>query len=304
MSRRASASRRQHRVDADPLELLELLARRDARLRDDDLARRHVGEQVVGALEVDGEVGQVAVVDADARRRRARARARARRSSWTSTSTSRSRSRASRCRSAEVVADRSAATISRIASAPAAADSYTWYGSTMKSLRSTGRSVAARAARRSSSEPPKCVRLGEHRQRGGAAALVGGDDLLDDVGPRGSRRPTASGACARRSSRCRGGSAPRRTAGPRRGRSSARLELGERDARGGGARRPGGCDSTMRFEDVHAARVRGGTAPGSSATSAVERRARRRRRRSPPRRRARRPRACRRGRRRRSRRRR
>ena len=55
----------QDRVDADALELVELLARREARLRDDGLARGHVGQQLVGALDVDGEVRQVAVVDAE-----------------------------------------------------------------------------------------------------------------------------------------------------------------------------------------------------------------------------------------------
>src|SRR5690606_27513818 len=40
-------------------------------------------------------------------------------------------------------------------SAPAARASNTWYGSAMKSLRSTGSSTAARTSRRSSSEPPK-----------------------------------------------------------------------------------------------------------------------------------------------------
>ena len=52
-------------VDADLLELVELLAGRDAGLGDDHLARRHVGEQLEGALEVDAEVAQVAVVDAE-----------------------------------------------------------------------------------------------------------------------------------------------------------------------------------------------------------------------------------------------
>ena len=54
----------------------------------------------------------------------------------------------------------------------------------MKSLRRIGRPEAARAARRSSSEPPKCGSVGEHRERRGAAALVGGADL-GDVGSGG-----------------------------------------------------------------------------------------------------------------------
>ena len=47
----------------------------------------------------------------------------------------------------------SAAMMMRMQSAPIARASATWYGSYMKSLRSTGRSVAARAATRNSGEP-------------------------------------------------------------------------------------------------------------------------------------------------------
>ncbi len=50
---------------------------------------------------------------------------------------------------------RSDPTTSSTASAPAALASYSWYGSTVKSLRRIGRSVAARASARSASEPPK-----------------------------------------------------------------------------------------------------------------------------------------------------
>ena len=52
------------RVDTDALELLELLARSEARLGDHGLARGDLGEQLVGAVEVDREVGEVSVVDA------------------------------------------------------------------------------------------------------------------------------------------------------------------------------------------------------------------------------------------------
>src|SRR5436190_4417506 len=54
----------QHRVDAHALELVELVAGREAGLRDHGLARGDVREQLVGALDVDREVGQVAVVEA------------------------------------------------------------------------------------------------------------------------------------------------------------------------------------------------------------------------------------------------
>src|SRR3954469_17261474 len=53
------------RVDPHALEVVELLAAVEARLRDDRLARRDVAEQLVGALDVDREVAEVAVVDAD-----------------------------------------------------------------------------------------------------------------------------------------------------------------------------------------------------------------------------------------------
>src|SRR5215208_6546065 len=55
----------QDRVDADAVELVELLARGEAGLRDDGLAGRHVRQQLVRALDVDGEVAEVAVVDPD-----------------------------------------------------------------------------------------------------------------------------------------------------------------------------------------------------------------------------------------------
>ena len=93
---RISALADQDGVDADPLELVELLAGADAGLGDDGLAGRDVGEQLERALDVDREVGEVAVVDADHVGVDARAPRSSSSSSWTSTSTSRSSSRASR----------------------------------------------------------------------------------------------------------------------------------------------------------------------------------------------------------------
>src|SRR4051794_28356462 len=55
----------EHGVDSHLLELLHLVPVRDSRLRHDGLAGGDVDQQVVGALEVDGEVLEVAVVDAD-----------------------------------------------------------------------------------------------------------------------------------------------------------------------------------------------------------------------------------------------
>src|SRR3954454_7577319 len=53
------------RVDPHALEVVELLAAVGGRLRDDSVKRRDVAEQLVGALDIDAEVAEVAVVDAD-----------------------------------------------------------------------------------------------------------------------------------------------------------------------------------------------------------------------------------------------
>src|SRR3954470_6272289 len=55
----------QHGVDADAVEVVELLARGEARLGHHRLARGDVREQFVGALDVDAEVAEVAVVEAE-----------------------------------------------------------------------------------------------------------------------------------------------------------------------------------------------------------------------------------------------
>ena len=57
--------------------------------------------------------------------------------------------------------------------------------------------------------------LGEHRHGRRAAALVGAHDLGAAGALADRARPTASGACARRSATCRGATAPRRTGAPR-----------------------------------------------------------------------------------------
>ena len=98
----------------------------------------------------------------------------------------------------------------------------------MKSLRRIGSSVAARASRRSSSEPPKWRLLGEDRQRRRAAALVGLHDL--GAAERPSRISPAEGErrlCSAISE------VPGRASASANGRSSSSLgrgslELGER----------------------------------------------------------------------------
>ncbi len=99
--------------------------------------------------------------------------------SWTSTSDGQAQPLAPARAARPASAGSSAATISRIASAPAASASSTCNASTMKSLRSSGSELAARARRRSSSEPPNLCRLGEDRERRRPAPLVGADDLLE-----------------------------------------------------------------------------------------------------------------------------
>ena len=75
--------------------------------------------------------------------------------------------------------------------------------------------MAARASRRSASEPPKCA----SSVRIDSAAAPPRSYARDDLGAARAladrRPPTASGACARRSATCRGATAPRRTGGPR-----------------------------------------------------------------------------------------
>ena len=93
----------------------------------------------------------------------------------------------------------SAATISRIASAPAARASSSWYSSTMKSLRSSGILTAARTASRCAERAVEKSRLGQHRNRRGAGALVAQRRSRPDRRPSAARRATAIAACTRRS---------------------------------------------------------------------------------------------------------
>ena len=77
---------------------------------------------------------------------------------------------------------RSAATISSTASAPAARASSSWYSSTMKSLRSSGMSTAARTAARCSSEPSKKVGSVSTEIAAAPACCVGPRDRRRVVG--------------------------------------------------------------------------------------------------------------------------
>ena len=90
----------------------------------------------------------------------------------TSTSTSMPRSSAAASISC-ITPSSSAATMIRMASAPMARASATCQGSTMKSLRSTGRSQAARAAIEIVFVALEIGRVGEHREAGRAAGLIG-----------------------------------------------------------------------------------------------------------------------------------
>ena len=88
--------------------------------------------------------------------------------------------------------------------------------------------MAARASRRSASEPPKCASSVSIETRRRAAALVGAHDLGAARRPRGSRPPTASGACARRSATCRARESASANGRPSRPRVDLALELGQR----------------------------------------------------------------------------
>ena len=218
----------QERMDAAAAHQRDVARRDDAALGDHEPVGRHARQQVERRVERDVE-----------RLRRLRllmpisgaSTASARSSScasWTSTSTSMPNSRARAASSArELRRRRAPPTISRIASAPSARDSATWYSSTMNSLRSTGSAHAARACDQVVVRALEELGVGEHRQAGRAGALVGRGDRarverlaqhalararaldLGDHGGRGSRAIVAlerRGEAARRRRGARGGS--------------------------------------------------------------------------------------------------
>ena len=127
----------------------------DARLGHRDHLGRDARRQRAGALVVDLERAQVALVDPDQARPRRPGRASSSSSSCTSTSAASpscvGRGPANRRSSSSS----SAAAISSTASAPMRRASTTSASCTVKSLRSTGRPEAWRAAARSAAEPPK-----------------------------------------------------------------------------------------------------------------------------------------------------
>ena len=148
-------------------------ARADARLRDDDLAGGHVGEQVEGALDVDREVLEVAVVDPDHVARRARAPRSSSSSSWTSTIASRSSACASRVEPLERRACSSEPTTSRTRVGAGHLRLVELVGVDREVL-AEDRQLGRRARLAQVVERAAEVRLlGEDRDRGRAAALVG-----------------------------------------------------------------------------------------------------------------------------------
>ena len=118
----------------------------------------------------------------------------------------------------------------------------------MKSLRRTGSARGRARLAQVVERAAEVERLGEDRQRRGAAALVGAARRRRPSAPLADlARPTASGACARRSARCPGASsASRERAGPRGAPASARLELGERHGLAAPAPTSSRVASTMR----------------------------------------------------------
>ena len=151
------------------------------------IARREPGERVP----VDLEGLQVAGVDADQVGARVDARARPRPRRAPRPAGSARSTGPARCSDSSAFCS-SAATISSARSAPAARASQSWYEVTMKSLRSTGTSTAARTARRSSQAAAEPSLLGEHADRGGAAGRVVGGER-GRVGDRGQRALAGAG---------------------------------------------------------------------------------------------------------------
>ena len=220
----------------------EVRGRPDPRLGDDEHAVGDPVAQREGPLDLDAEVAQVAVVDADdpraglerdvelvrvvdldehveAASRRARRAARAA-----------ARARARR---------RSAAPRRRRPRPPRRAGSR----STMKSLRSSGSAHAARAARRSSSEPSKWRSSVSTEIARGAAALVGARDLGDArAGADRARRGRAALVLGDDREPGRGERVAEGVRATRAGAGSS----GARAPRGGGARRPRACSRGSR----------------------------------------------------------
>ena len=131
----------------------------------------HASAHPQGAIAVDLEGPQVPLVDADESGADGEGPRSSSASSCTSTSGARS-SDPARSISAASSASSRAATISRTASAPMSRASHTSSGDTVKSLRSTGRSQAARAASRSTRATTEERLVGQHGQARCPTGLV------------------------------------------------------------------------------------------------------------------------------------
>ena len=145
----------------------------------------------------------------------------------------------------------SAATISRIASAPGRRRLVDLVGVDDEVLAQDRQRATPRAPRAGRRASRRSAALGQDRQRRGAAALVGADDLGRPSRPRGSRRPTASGACARRSREI-----PGRASASENGRSSPRPASSRSSSASGtvargAARRPRRGRTRRSLEHAH-----------------------------------------------------
>ena len=188
-------------------------------------------------------------------------------SSWTSTITSRSSARASASRSRQLVGlerrddqqDRVGAGRRGLVDLVAVDDEVL-----AQDRQRRGRARLAQVVERAA----EVGRLGQHRERRGAAALVGAGRCRRPRTPARIRRPTASGACARRSPRCPGaverlGERPRPPGGARAAPRAAASET----SRGGA--RPRRASPRRSGRDAHAT----GASSPVSATSASSARA-------------------------------
>ena len=210
--------------------------REDAALGDHEAPGRDARQKAEGRLQRHAEIPQVAVVDADAA------------ASCSASARSSSRGVVHLDEHVQPVVARgaapappsarrsSAATISRIASAPSARDSATWYSSTMNSLRSAGSEQAAARGDQVVRAPLEERAVGEHRQAGRAGPLVARRDGrrieiraqhalaragLLDLGDH--RRLAGRDLRAERAARSRAAAASPRGARHRRRRTAARL---------------------------------------------------------------------------------
>ena len=171
----------------------DVLGRRDPALGDDASPRRERAAQSASVTPgIDLERREVAIVDARRGPPPAASATSSSASVCTSTSASRPCARAVARRASRSASSGRSATMRSTASAPRETASSICHGSSTKSLSRHGSPDAARARVRYGGLALEVVRLGEHRERGGAASRVGARELLDGEVRRAGRPSTAT----------------------------------------------------------------------------------------------------------------